>query len=65
MKSGIEALSNIQQNVYNRHLMMTHGGVEIHVVVLKVSYIIRHASNSITEYANKKHLLTGTSAHTN
>ena len=50
-KSGIEALNNIQQNVWNRHLMMTHGGVEI--VVLKYSYIIWHSSDIITEYVNK------------
>ena len=43
--------------------MMTHGGVEI--VVLKFSYIIRHGSDIITEYVNKKHLLTKMSAHTN
>ena len=42
---------------------MTHGGVEI--VVLKFSYIIQHGSDIITEYINKKHLLTETSAHTN
>ena len=53
-KSGIEALNNIQQNVYNRHLMMTLGGVE--TVVLKCSYIIRHTSDIITEYVNKKQL---------
>ena len=45
--------------------MMTHGGVEMHVVVLKFSYIIRHGSDIIIEYVNKKHLLTETSAHTN
>ena len=42
---------------------MTHGGVEI--IVLKFNYILRHGSGIITEYVNKKHLLTGTSAHTN
>ena len=29
LKIGVEALNNTQQNVCNRHLMMTHGGVEI------------------------------------
>ena len=43
--------------------MKTHCGVEI--VVLKFSYIIRHGSDIITEYVNKKHLLTETSAQTN
>ena len=45
--------------------MMTHGGVEMHVVVLKFSYHIQHGSDFITEYVNKKHLLTETSAHIN
>ena len=63
LEFGIEALNNIQQNVCNRHLMMTHGVVEI--VVLKFSYIIRHGSDIITEYVNKEYLLTETYAHTN
>ena len=42
---------------------MTYGGDEI--VVLKFSYIIWHGSDIITEYVNKKHVLTETSAHIN
>ena len=61
-KQNGSGLNNIQQNVCNSHLMMTHGGVEI--VVLKFSHIIRNDSDIITEYVNKKHLLTETSDHT-
>ena len=42
---------------------MILGGFEM--VVLKFSYIIRHGSDIIAEYVNKKHLLTETSVHTN
>ena len=63
LNSVIEAVNNIQQNVCNRHLTITHGGVEI--VVLKFSYINRHGSDIITEYVNKKYLLTETAAYTN
>ena len=42
--------------------MMTHGGVEIHVVILKFSYIIRDGSDIITEYVNKKQPLSQSDA---
>ena len=50
LTSVTEVLNNIQQNVCNCHLIMTHGEVGIHGVVLKFSYIIWHGSDIITEY---------------